>query len=93
MKFKFGAGNIQKANEQTVPGKIAGEDVIFLIYVIDNSDIPFLWGQKGMKKVGVKIDVAAEEITKFCKSIIHDVTTAGHVYISILIRKDREEGI
>ena len=56
MKFKFGAGDIQQANEQTLPGKIAGENVIFGIsYVKDNSDIPFLWSKKGMKKERLKI--------------------------------------
>ena len=61
MKFKFDAGDIQKANEQTVPGKIAGENVIFEIsYVKDNSDIPFLWSKKGMKKEHLKRDLAAE---------------------------------
>ena len=92
-KFKFGAGAIQTASELiTVPGELVGKDCLFKIYIVENSDIPFLWSRKCMAKAGVKIDLATGELEILGKRVIPDVTSAGHMCISILPRDGKGEG-
>ena len=81
VSFKFGAGEIQEAAEQVkIPGEFSRQLCWFQIYAVMNSDIPFLWSKKGMGKAGVMMDILG-------KKVIPDVTSTGHMCITILPRQ------
>ena len=89
MKFRFGAGDIMSAYEVvTFPRQLAGEWRLFTVYVVKNSDIPFLWSRKGMAKAKVIIDLAEEVITVLGKRIVTNIISSGHMCISILLTED-----
>ena len=85
-KFRFGGGKVLPSTKLVkFPGKLAGQDVMFISHVVD-SNIPLLWSRPAMARAGTLLDLPGDRAKILGRWVELNLTGVGHYSLDILPR-------
>ena len=82
--FKFGGGTkLKSLGLFSLPCSLAGHNIVLRTDVVKQDELPLLLSKDSMKKAGVSIDVATDNITIFGQNMHLETNLSGHYTLQL----------